>query len=312
MNIKIVSEKTGLTKRAIKYYEEEGLISPFKNHDNNYREYTKEDIAKLNLIGSLRAIDIPVNELKKIFLGDKNFNEVMEEALKNLNETITRLENSRLIISNIVNDNSKDFSYVSERVKSMRETLELSVRDKKEFLSDAILRIFPGNLGKILKTTYGQFLNIVIDSDVKRETWVKVVEYLDNMEEVDENHAFIKNINTINFDRIVESAKKIHNNMLALLNGNEDVYKKYVKDIVTNVKLLNKNEELKNKMWESLRQSHDLFGGMQTDINFDEYLEILSDDYKKYREIVKKLQLEASKEIMDELGVTFEEFFEIR
>ncbi|MBX4261211.1 MerR family transcriptional regulator [Clostridium estertheticum] len=38
MNIKVVSEKTGLTKRAIKYYESEGLISPLKNNDNNYRQ----------------------------------------------------------------------------------------------------------------------------------------------------------------------------------------------------------------------------------------------------------------------------------
>lgn len=44
MNIKIVSEKTGLTKKAIKYYESEGLINPSKNNGNNYREYSDEDI----------------------------------------------------------------------------------------------------------------------------------------------------------------------------------------------------------------------------------------------------------------------------
>lgn len=30
MNIKIASDKTGLTKKAIKYYESEGLINPSK------------------------------------------------------------------------------------------------------------------------------------------------------------------------------------------------------------------------------------------------------------------------------------------
>ena len=64
MNIKVVSEKTGLTKKAIKYYESEGLISPLKNNDNNYREYTDNDIVKLNLIGALRVIDIPISEIK--------------------------------------------------------------------------------------------------------------------------------------------------------------------------------------------------------------------------------------------------------
>jgi len=51
MNIKVVSEKTRLTKKAIKYYESEGLINPLKNDSNNYREYTDNDIVKFNLIG---------------------------------------------------------------------------------------------------------------------------------------------------------------------------------------------------------------------------------------------------------------------
>jgi len=38
MNIKTASKKTGLTKKAIKYYEIEGLISPIKNNENNYSE----------------------------------------------------------------------------------------------------------------------------------------------------------------------------------------------------------------------------------------------------------------------------------
>ena len=40
MNIKATAEKTGLTKRAIKYYEGKGLIKPLKSNENNYREYT--------------------------------------------------------------------------------------------------------------------------------------------------------------------------------------------------------------------------------------------------------------------------------
>ncbi|MCB2297979.1 MerR family DNA-binding transcriptional regulator [Clostridium tagluense] len=46
MNIKAAAEKTGLTKRAIKYYEIEGLITPLKNIENNYREYTCQDVIK--------------------------------------------------------------------------------------------------------------------------------------------------------------------------------------------------------------------------------------------------------------------------
>ncbi|MCB2362209.1 MerR family transcriptional regulator [Clostridium estertheticum] len=79
INIKVVSEKTGLTKRAIKYYESEGLISPLKNNDNNYREYTDNDIVKLNLIGALRIIDIPICEIK-------SYLEILNEDYKKYTE----------------------------------------------------------------------------------------------------------------------------------------------------------------------------------------------------------------------------------
>jgi DNA-binding transcriptional MerR regulator len=103
MNIKAASEKTGLTKKAIKYYESEGLINPLKNNDNNYREYTNDDIVKLNLIGALRAIDIPTSEIKCLVEGNKKLQDVMKDALNKINETISNLEKSKIVISSIIN-----------------------------------------------------------------------------------------------------------------------------------------------------------------------------------------------------------------
>lgn len=40
-------KETGLTRKAIYYYESEGLVSPDKNPENNYREFTVKDLEKL-------------------------------------------------------------------------------------------------------------------------------------------------------------------------------------------------------------------------------------------------------------------------
>lgn len=37
MNIKEVEKITGLTKANIRFYEEEGLVQPKRNEQNNYR-----------------------------------------------------------------------------------------------------------------------------------------------------------------------------------------------------------------------------------------------------------------------------------
>ena len=41
MNIKEVEKVTGLTKANIRFYEEEGLVCPKRNEQNNYRIYTE-------------------------------------------------------------------------------------------------------------------------------------------------------------------------------------------------------------------------------------------------------------------------------
>lgn len=51
--------------------------------------------------------------------GDKKIQEVMKDTLNNLTETINMLENIRLVISNVVNKDSKDFYRISEQVKKL-------------------------------------------------------------------------------------------------------------------------------------------------------------------------------------------------
>ncbi|GCD09282.1 MerR family transcriptional regulator [Clostridium tagluense] len=131
MNIKAATEKTGLTKRAIKYYESEGLITPLKNIENNYREYTCQDVIKLNLIGALRAVDISIAQIKTVTSGNKSIPEVMRQALSRIDKDIDDLEKSRLIILNIIDKNLTDYDTAGEHIKLLRETLELSIGEKR-------------------------------------------------------------------------------------------------------------------------------------------------------------------------------------
>lgn len=56
MKIKEVSQLTGLSKKTIRFYEEEGLITPEKTYQNGraYRCYTQTDIQTLDEVALLR------------------------------------------------------------------------------------------------------------------------------------------------------------------------------------------------------------------------------------------------------------------
>ena len=55
MNIKEVEKVTGLTKAKIRFYEEEGLVCPKRNEQNNYRIYTEVEIKRLQEVKKIKT-----------------------------------------------------------------------------------------------------------------------------------------------------------------------------------------------------------------------------------------------------------------
>ncbi len=54
LRINEVAAETGLTTRAIRYYEEMGLLEPAARSDGDYRLYDASDLERLQFIRSLR------------------------------------------------------------------------------------------------------------------------------------------------------------------------------------------------------------------------------------------------------------------
>jgi MerR family transcriptional regulator, repressor of the yfmOP operon len=54
LRIQEVSDETGLTTRAIRYYEEQGLLQPVARSEGSYRLYDPDDLERLRFIKGLR------------------------------------------------------------------------------------------------------------------------------------------------------------------------------------------------------------------------------------------------------------------
>lgn len=72
MKINQVEELVGITKRNIRFYEKEGLITPGRNSENGYREYGDPDVETLRRIKLLRRLDVPLEEIRRMQRGDFN------------------------------------------------------------------------------------------------------------------------------------------------------------------------------------------------------------------------------------------------
>lgn len=75
-----IAREVGIPTKTIRYYEEISLLQPAKRMDNKYREYSKEDIARLRLIKQARALGLSLNEVKELV--EECFDESCEHLKK--------------------------------------------------------------------------------------------------------------------------------------------------------------------------------------------------------------------------------------
>ncbi|GHK47193.1 transcriptional regulator [Escherichia coli] len=69
MNISDVAKITGLTSKAIRFYEEKGLVTPPMRSENGYRTYTQQHLNELTLLRRARrwALTRKSGELVNLF-----------------------------------------------------------------------------------------------------------------------------------------------------------------------------------------------------------------------------------------------------
>jgi len=56
MQIGEVAERTGVTQRALRFYEEKGLLKPPQRLDGGFRLYSEEDVQRVELIKKLQTL----------------------------------------------------------------------------------------------------------------------------------------------------------------------------------------------------------------------------------------------------------------
>ena len=94
MKINEVEQQVGVSKKNIRFYEQQGLLHPKRNSENGYREYDEADVLLLKKIKLLRKLSLPIEEIRKIQRGDLLLTDalqrqliVLEREQKNLTET---------------------------------------------------------------------------------------------------------------------------------------------------------------------------------------------------------------------------------
>ncbi|HEX2075086.1 MAG TPA: MerR family transcriptional regulator [Geodermatophilus sp.] len=66
MQIGQVAERTGLSLRTIRWYEEEGLVVPTARTEGGFRLYSAEDVARLEVIKRMKPLGFALEEMREL------------------------------------------------------------------------------------------------------------------------------------------------------------------------------------------------------------------------------------------------------
>ncbi len=83
MKIKELEAASGIPRASIRFYEKEGLLTPERT-ENGYRDYSDGDLETLKKILLLRALQVPLKDIRALQTGQETMDRALERALTEL------------------------------------------------------------------------------------------------------------------------------------------------------------------------------------------------------------------------------------
>lgn len=135
MKINEVESLVGISKKNIRFYEDQGLLSPRRNAENSYREYGDAEVQTLHRIKLLRKLGIPIEEIRQMLSGAHTVADGMRRQLIDLEREKRNLEQSIILCQELQTMDIPVHALESEAILRRMEDMEkggTSFRNKQE------------------------------------------------------------------------------------------------------------------------------------------------------------------------------------
>lgn len=163
MLVNEILKEVGMTRRAIKYYEEKGLLS-IKKDTNGYRNYTDEDVKVLKKISVYRKLGISIEDIKKL-----------------LNT------NDKGILLSVYNQKLQEKQLQESELEALKDFIDNGNPDKANEVLDyktiesAIESMFPDEAwAEYLNSHFKPFLNVRIKTPEQKQALENILKYCEN------------------------------------------------------------------------------------------------------------------------------------
>ena len=110
MNIGKASKLSELTVKAVRYYDNIGLVKPHQNTLSGYREYNEEDVLKLKFVGKARKFNFSIEECRELLSLYENKSRPSKDVKKLTLEKISQIDEKLKQLKNL----KDELSYLAD------------------------------------------------------------------------------------------------------------------------------------------------------------------------------------------------------
>lgn len=169
MLINEIAKKCKITKKAVQYYTQQGLIVPAVM-ENGYHNFSEQDAEILKQVVLYRKLGLSISEIKGVLRNHKELTSILHQRTLELEQEKLKQE----LLKRIEN---------GEKVENL-ET-EINNINSNAIIVKRLLELFPSYYGKFFALNFSRYLSGKIETEGQKKAFQQIIEFFDNVPDID-------------------------------------------------------------------------------------------------------------------------------
>lgn len=165
MLINEVAKLCNLTKKAVEYYAEQGLICP-NILENGYRDFSEQDIEILKQIALYRRLGLSIFEIKSILDNPEELKSILYKRTLELEQEKAKQD----ILQKLCD---------GESLEKLEQ--EINNINSKSIIIKKLMDLFPSYYGKFISLNFSRYLTGRIETKKQMEAFKEIIDFFDSV-----------------------------------------------------------------------------------------------------------------------------------
>ena len=167
MLIHEISQTTGLTKKAIIYYTEQGLVTP-TILENGYRDYDEDAVTRLQKVFLLRKLSLSTEDIRQVL--NTNTMDILATLAVKKELHLEQEQAKNALLQELCA--GKNYAEIHDKLR---------VLEQRETITNKLLTAFPGYYGRFIALHFAPFLNEPIQTAKQQNAYETILAFLDDV-----------------------------------------------------------------------------------------------------------------------------------